>query len=713
MLPQSPCKLKKHLAVGTVIDLLSSLTLHFAQDMETQMVALERNMSTISSASESVDSSLSARRGQLEKLNGAKKNLTKLQFIMDLPSRLQRCVRDESYEAAVEDFRKARRILRAVGSVSSFRGIQDEATIIMKRLAQVLSARLQQPALTPDILGGTTKLLLELDGNEGMLLKEYLTRRRRDLHEMLTSFPSSSSPFDADTADADGGGIPPSPEEPAVCDDDPSLPAAARDVANLGAVFAPMLMSLYTDWNHLFAADAPEPVLADATSSHEHPLDGDAKEVMILDALQELAGGYIEVCRRRLQEEKVEPEQLLQGVSKLVGALGELHELVPQAKLMQRATRAAETLAKRAMDVELQSLQDRLAESVAGTHGSGTSSTLQEQLHAASSGIALHVRDALASTAPLIVPLCDLLSLRPDGMAKHLVTRLNTAILSMAKISLQPTSHIDSVLARAGLCLHMVSTGVAQVPAMLKAQLAPHGLSGAALGFESISMVREMQFSADALLERFVEMQAQKLSLDVSTRIQTTDWLKCPAPHQITPFVDRTIRELRTMQMLAAQILPGDSARSMLPQGPFASTRSSAATLMQQTASHQPASSTAIHKDLQRMFARKISFSTTPSGGGSKTSVQGMLTHVTKLTLKTLVEEVRLKTFCREGFQQVQLDCAFLRWILPTNVDDEGAVLALLDEAIISCQERSLDPIALEFTQMEGICEAKRKECAI
>ena len=40
-------------------------------------------------ASDSVNSSLSDRRGQLEGLNGVKKNLTKLQFLMDLPARLQ------------------------------------------------------------------------------------------------------------------------------------------------------------------------------------------------------------------------------------------------------------------------------------------------------------------------------------------------------------------------------------------------------------------------------------------------------------------------------------------------------------------------------------------------------------------------------------------------------------------------------------------------
>jgi hypothetical protein len=54
----------------------------------------------------------------------------------------------------------------------------------------------------------------------------------------------------------------------------------------------------------------------------------------------------------------------------------------------------------------------------------------------------------------------------------------------------------------------------------------------------------------------------------------------------------------------------------------------------------------------------------------SKVSVGAMLTHVAKLTLKTLVEEVRMGTFSRAGFQQVQVDTSMLRWLLP-------AVLAL------------------------------------
>jgi len=267
------------------------------------------------------------------------------------------------------------------------------------------------------------------------------------------------------------------------------------------------------------------------------------------------------------------------------------------------------------------------------------------------------------------------------------------------------------VLVRAGLCLQMVSTGVAQVPAMLKAQLSPHGLGGAAMGFDKESMAREMQISADALLERFVEKQAQKLSLAVTARMEGTDWLQCPPPRAVTHLVEAMLVELKAMQALAGYVLASDPPRLLLPQGPFpaASTQSQ---LVPPRSKQAVSSSSAIHKDLQRMFARKILLSTGAFGGGSggKPSVASMLTHVTKLTLKTLVEEVRLGTFSRAGFQQLQVDCAMLRWVLPPSVDDEGSVLALLDEALISCQERCLDAVAIEHATVEGLCEAKRRD---
>ena len=97
-------------------------------------------------------------------------------------------MREEQHESAIDDFRKARAILRAVGHVSSFQGIEDEATLIMKRLSNALSVRLQQPTLPSGAIGSTTRLLLQLEGSEEQLLKEYLSRRRRSLQETLSTF---------------------------------------------------------------------------------------------------------------------------------------------------------------------------------------------------------------------------------------------------------------------------------------------------------------------------------------------------------------------------------------------------------------------------------------------------------------------------------------------------------------------------------------------
>lgn len=51
-----------------------------------------------------------------------------------------------------------------------------------------------------------------------------------------------------------------------------------------------------------------------------------------------------------------------------------------------------------------------------------------------------------------------------------------------------------------------------------------------------------------------------------------------------------------------------------------------------------------------------------------------------RMLLKTFQECVRLQTFSRNGYQQIQLDVLFLCETLRTVVDDESAVDTLMDE---------------------------------
>lgn len=80
---------------------------------------------------------------------------------------------------------------------------------------------------------------------------------------------------------------------------------------------------------------------------------------------------------------------------------------------------------------------------------------------------------------------------------------------------------------------------------------------------------------------------------------------------------------------------------------------------------------------------------------------------VVKLCLKSLQEFVRLQTFNRSGFQQIQLDIQFLRNPVKEIVEDEAAFDFLLDEVIGKCfynmrqQENSLlGKTKLEFLQL-------------
>ena len=59
---------------------------------------------------------------------------------------------------------------------------------------------------------------------------------------------------------------------------------------------------------------------------------------------------------------------------------------------------------------------------------------------------------------------------------------------------------------------------------------------------------------------------------------------------------------------------------------------------------------------------------------------ESVISAVLKLCLKSLQEFVRLQTFNRSGFQQIQLDMEFLKNSLKEFIDDEAAISFLLKE---------------------------------
>lgn len=64
--------------------------------------------------------------------------LRKLQFLFELPARLNKCLELQAYAQAVSAHRRARCVLQQYSHMPSFRGIQDDCHVIMEQLAQQL-----------------------------------------------------------------------------------------------------------------------------------------------------------------------------------------------------------------------------------------------------------------------------------------------------------------------------------------------------------------------------------------------------------------------------------------------------------------------------------------------------------------------------------------------------------------------------------------------
>ena len=73
----------------------------------------------------------------------------------------------------------------------------------------------------------------------------------------------------------------------------------------------PQLVALHAEWQRLFAGDSAAPALGAAGgAAAAPPLSAEAKEALLLEALQELVGGFIEMARRRLQADAVARPQV-------------------------------------------------------------------------------------------------------------------------------------------------------------------------------------------------------------------------------------------------------------------------------------------------------------------------------------------------------------------------------------------------------------------
>uniref|UniRef100_A0A6N2NA08 DNA helicase n=1 Tax=Salix viminalis TaxID=40686 RepID=A0A6N2NA08_SALVM len=192
----------------------------------------------------------------------------------------------------------------------------------------------------------------------------------------------------------------------------------------------------------------------------------------------------------------------------------------------------------------------------------------------------------------------------------------------------------------------------------------------------------------EMFLQHYTNTITQKISVLLRKRFTAPNWVK-----------------LEAIGTEAKQILPHGALRKHRrteSNGSSASSRSNPLRedRMIRSNTHR-ARSQLLETHLAKLFKQKVEIFTK-----TEYTQESVITTVVKLCLKSFLEFVRLQTFNRSGFQQIQLDIQFLRASLKEIVEDEAAIDFLLDEVIVGASERCLDPIPLEPPILDKLIQA-------
>jgi hypothetical protein len=221
-------------------------------------------------------------------------------------------------------------------------------------------------------------------------------------------------------------------------------------------------------------------------------------------------------------------------------------------------------------------------------------------------------------------------------------------------------------------------------------------------------LCQDAKEAAQKLVNFYVRIEGQTISQMIRKSVETRDWLSSVEPRSVRSVMKRVVEDVALVDSKVGELYE-EGARMERSSDSSRSRRTFSA--MGLTTRH-PKASTAwsaygpstidnnLMSNIQKLFSERIEIF-----GPVQFSKLSLVTGVIKIGLKTLVEGIRLCTFSKFGLQQVQVDAYYLQTHLWRFVSDENLVHSLLDEVLSSAAHRSLEPVMMEMSVVEKICE--------
>ncbi|KAJ1425657.1 Vps51/Vps67 [Sesbania bispinosa] len=599
---------------------------------------------SVQSRSDNVNTSLFDKREHIEKLHRTCNLLRKVQFIYDLPDRLGKCIKSEAYKDAVRFYTGAMPIFKAYGD-SSFQDCKQASEEAMAIVVKNLQVNNLKAKLLEKLEQSITGIQLNPEeiNNASGDHSPSASAHEAAIHEFVEAVRAFRVIF-------------PDSEE--------QLIKLAQDLVTENFVIteeyvktricpADLLGVLRVIWNDVLLIDE---VLQEADLSN-HSLEA-TKVVVTLyvrsvfsHLLQDISDALLQVLKKD-GAEQYSLEVVFDASTKAV-LQGAMNVLLDFRKILDDDTGILVRLRETFIDWVQEGFQDffrQLEDQFLLFSGRNSSAAEGAQGDKTSAGLVLVLAQLSAFIEQTVIP----------------------------KI----TEEIAASFSGGSVRGH--EFGPAFVPGVI---------------------CRKFRSAGEKFLQLYINIRTQRISLLLKKRFTTPNWVKHKEPREVHIFVDLFLQELEVIVMEVNHILPRGIRKHHRTDsnGSSASSRSNPLREEKLGRSYtQRARSQLLETHLAKLFKQKVEIFTKV-----EYTQESVITTIVKLCLKSLQEFVRLQTFNRSGFQQIQLDIQFLRIPLREIVEDEAAIDFLLDEVIVATAERCLDPIPLEPPILDKLIQAK------
>ncbi|RDX89618.1 Vacuolar protein sorting-associated protein 51-like protein [Mucuna pruriens] len=633
--------------------------------METNMEQLLEKIMSVQSRSDSVNTSLFDKREHIEKLHLTCNLLRKVQFIYDLPDRLDKCIKSEAYADAVRFYIGAMPIFKAYGD-SSFRDCKQASEEAIAIIVKNLQGKLFSDSESIQVRADAAVLLKQLDFPVNNLKAKLFEKLEQSITDVQLN------PKEMNTASGDR-----SAHEAAIHefveavrafrvifpDSEEQLVKLAQDLVTKNFIITEeyvktricpedLLGVLRVIWNDVLLIDE---VLQEAALSN-HSLETAKVVVMSFvrsafsHLLQDISDSLLQILKKD-GAEQCSLDVVLDASTKAV-LQGGMNVLLDFRKILDDDSGILVRLRELIIDWVQEGLQDFFRQ-------------LEEQFRLFSGR--------------------NNSSIQVHGLAEG--------------------AQGDKAFAGLVLVLAQLSAFIEQTE--IAASFSGGGVRGYESGpaFVPGEICRKFRSAGEKFLHLYINLRTQRVSLLLKKRFTTPNWVKHKEPREVHMFVDLFLQELEVIVNEVKQILPQGRRKHHRTDsnGSTASSRSNPLREEKLGRSNtQRARSQLLETHLAKLFKQKVEIFTKV-----EYTQESVVTTVVKLCLKSLQEFVRLQTFNRSGFQQIQLDIQFLRIPLREIVEDEAAIDFLLDEVIVATAERCLDPIPLEPPILDKLIRAK------